>query len=67
MQSPDWSNYGSAVDILAPGTNVLTTDTAGVTSTPLAGTSVSSPLVAGVAALILEEDNNLTLLFWTKY
>jgi subtilisin family serine protease len=50
-----WSNYGSCVDLYAPGNSVrtssMTTDTS-VTS--VSGTSISSPLVAGAAALYLE-------------
>ncbi|GAB3105222.1 hypothetical protein GCM10027159_34500 [Lysobacter terrae] len=53
-----FSNWGSPVDIAAPGTNILSTLNSGTTS-PVAetygkyqGTSMSAPHVAGVAALI---------------
>jgi subtilisin family serine protease len=47
-----WSNYGSCVDIYAPGSNVIG---AGITNdyglVTLSGTSGSSPIVAGIAAV----------------
>jgi hypothetical protein len=51
-----FSNYGrKTVDVAAPGVDILTTDISGgnVWAT---GTSFSAPLVAGVAALLLESD-----------
>ncbi len=47
-----FSNYGSTVDILAPGENILTTSTKSSTAI-VSGTSFSAPHVAGVAALYL--------------
>jgi subtilisin family serine protease len=47
-----WSNYGSCVDIWAPGTNILSTQQGGGTTTK-SGTSVASAHVGGGAALYL--------------
>lgn len=49
---PSWSNYGSVVDILAPGVSILTTYK-GTKTVTISGTSFSAPHVAGVAALYL--------------
>ena len=51
------SNYGSWVDIAAPGQNVLSTKLGGGTTT-MSGTSMSSPLVAGVARIIWNQHPN---------
>lgn len=46
-----FSNFGSWVDISAPGENVLSTKLGGGTTT-LSGTSMASPLVAGVSRVV---------------
>lgn len=48
----DFSNYGSVVDVTAPGVRIYSTDVGGGWSVK-SGTSMASPHVAGVAALIL--------------
>jgi len=49
----DWSNFGACVSMYAPGEAILschhTSDTATAT---MSGTSMASPLVAGIAAII---------------
>ena len=56
-----WANYGSCVDIFAPGNNVLSavndSDNAVAYYT---GTSMSSPHVAGAAAMVLSANPGLT-------
>ena len=57
---PYYSNYGIKLDLVAPGLRILSTlpnDTIGY----LSGTSMACPHVAGVAALILERNSELTV------
>ena len=50
----DFSNYGSCVDILAPGVEVLSAGIAGANSTAImSGTSMAAPHVTGVIARYL--------------
>jgi subtilisin family serine protease len=50
-----FANYGTCVDIFAPGVNVLSSWMTGDTATnTISGTSMASPHVAGVAAQYLE-------------
>lgn len=54
-----FSNYGTPIDIVAPGSSVYTTQR---TSTygPISGTSFSSPIAAGVGALIYAVNPSFT-------
>ncbi|QRK05924.1 S8 family serine peptidase [Archangium violaceum] len=47
-----WTNYGSLVDLSAPGVSILSTKKGGGTTT-MSGTSMASPHVAGALALYL--------------
>lgn len=50
-----FSNYGSCVDIIAPGVNIASDYIGGSSSTStMSGTSMASPHVAGAAARILQ-------------
>lgn len=54
-----FSNYGSTIDVSAPGSYIYSTlpyDTYG----EMSGTSMASPVVAGIAALIKANEPNLT-------
>lgn len=50
-----FSNYGSCVDVIAPGVGVLSSSQSSDTATAtLSGTSMASPHVAGAAARVLQ-------------
>jgi subtilisin family serine protease len=58
----DWSTFNSAVDLSAPGVDILSTsafDPHGYES--VSGTSFSSPIVAGIAALVWSARPTLTV------
>ena len=57
-----FSNYGTWVDINAPGVNIYSTIpyTGTPAYQPLSGTSMSTPMVAGLAALMLSKSPNMT-------
>lgn len=54
-----FSNYGSCLDIYAPGSSITSAWSNGGTNT-ISGTSMASPHVAGVAALYLANNPNAT-------
>ncbi|KAG8936609.1 subtilisin-like serine protease [Tulasnella sp. 418] len=55
-----YSNYGSVVDIFAPGDNMISSSASSDTATStLSGTSSSAPLVAGVAAYLLSTSGQM--------
>lgn len=49
------SNFGSCVDIFAPGEGVKSIDTLGAEVTAVGGTSVAAPHVSGASAMYLEQ------------
>ncbi len=62
------SNYGSGLDVVAPGSNIYTTDRQGTNGKNPGGdytidfhqTSSAAPMISGIAALIISANPNLT-------
>ncbi|MGA1792327.1 MAG: S8 family peptidase [Thermoplasmatota archaeon] len=55
---PYWSNYGSQIEVAAPGVSIPSTWNDGGYKT-ISGTSMACPHVTGVAALVLDKDPTL--------
>ncbi|WP_369012533.1 S8 family serine peptidase, partial [Escherichia coli] len=53
-----FSNWGKCVNILAPGTNIISTFPGNKTQN-LQGSSMSSPAIAGFYAIVLSENTTL--------
>jgi len=62
-EATEGTNYGEFLDILAPATSILTVNSDGETRTyaSVDGTSLSAPLISGLASLILSEKPGYTL------
>jgi subtilisin family serine protease len=62
-----FSNYGPAVDLFAPGVNVLSAWIGSDSATnTISGTSMAAPHVAGVVAMFLQSNTSATPLYVTS-
>jgi subtilisin family serine protease len=60
-QLASFSNYGSLIDVVAPGVNIRTTSSSGDNNyTYISGTSFSCPITAGLCGLIWSRNPNLS-------
>ena len=58
-QLAEYSNYGSLIDVAAPGSKIYST-IYGSTYESFSGTSMATPMVAGVAGMLYGANENLT-------
>ncbi|CAM3531856.1 S8 family serine peptidase [Marinicrinis lubricantis] len=59
LRAADFSNYGSEIDVSAPGVSILSTLPNNIYGYA-DGTSMAAPIITGLAALLLAEDRWLT-------